>query len=261
LTLKNSANAEGYYSSNRSQVSTKRGYIQDGERYQEFSYEISSGIAFDRYRDLVDNLVHPASLRLFGQFATRTPLKLDITTTPHNRTRKQSNGTVAITKTKASNTVSITNGSFTVTASNPLFRGATTGATGNITRVANGQYMIVETNLTPATANSNKFYAIKVNANTTASLTTANLVNRWDHGTITTANVYFANSFHITGSSSTLSAEFANNDVIVIETTHKNYNQIELNKVNSATSANLTSVWTLADVSGANAYYYTGTVS
>ena len=31
--------------------------------------------------------------------------------------------------------------------------------------------------------------------------------------------------------------------------------------VNSATSANLASIWTLADVSGANAYYYTGTVS
>lgn len=59
----------------------------------------------------------------------------------------------------------------------------------------------------------------------------------------------------------TLSAEFEDNDVIVIETPHKNYNQIELNKVNSATSANLTSIWTLADVSGANAYYYTGTVS
>jgi UDP-N-acetyl-D-mannosaminuronate dehydrogenase len=59
----------------------------------------------------------------------------------------------------------------------------------------------------------------------------------------------------------TLSAEFEDNDVIVIETPHKNYNQIKLNKVSSATSANLTSVWTLADVSGANAYYYTGTVS
>ena len=56
-------------------------------------------------------------------------------------------------------------------------------------------------------------------------------------------------------------AEFANNDVIVIETPHGKYNQIKLNKVNSATSANLTSIWTLADVSGANAYYYTGTVS
>ena len=59
----------------------------------------------------------------------------------------------------------------------------------------------------------------------------------------------------------TLSSEFEDNDVIVIETPYKNYNQIELNKVSSATSANLISVWTLADVSGANAYYYTGTVS
>ena len=69
LTLKNAANAEGYYASNRSQVSTKRGYIQDGERYQEFSYEINSGVAFDRYKDLVDNLVHPSGMKLFGQLS------------------------------------------------------------------------------------------------------------------------------------------------------------------------------------------------
>jgi hypothetical protein len=107
--------------------------------------------------------------------------------------------------------------------------------------------------------NIDRYYAIKV-ANAT-SATAANLVNRWDHGTIATANVYFANSFNVTGTSSSLSAEFEDNDVIVIETPHKNYNQIKLNKVSSATSANLISVWTLADVSGANAYYYTGTVS
>ena len=255
LTMKNAANSEGYYASNRSQVSTKRGYIQDSERYQEFSYEISSGIAFNRYKDLVNNLVHPAGQKLFGQFTTRTPLDVNLSTVADNRTRKQSNGTFAITKTKASNTVSITDGSFTVTASNPLFRGVTTGATGNITRVANSQYMIVQTTI----ANVDKYYSIKV-ANAT-SATAANLVNRWDHGTIATANVYFANSFNVTGTSSSLSAEFEDNDVIVIETPHKNYNQIKLNKVSSATSANLTSVWTLADVSGANAYYYTGTVS
>ena len=261
LTVKNAANAEGYYASNRSQVSTKRGFIQDSYRYQEFSYEISSGIAFNRYKDLVDNLVHPSGQILFGQFTTRTPLNMNLSTVADNRTRKKSNGTIAIAKTKASNTVNITNGSFTVTASGGLFRGTTAGATGNITRIPNEQFMVVETNLTPGTANSNKFYVVKVNANTTASLTTANLVNKWAYGTVTTANVYFANSFHITGSSSTLSAEFANNDVIVIETPYGKYNQIKLNKVNSATSANLTSIWTLADVSGANAYYYTGTVS
>ena len=260
LTLKNAANAEGYYASNRSQVSTLRGYVQDGERYQEFSYEISSGIAFNRYKDLVDNLVHPAGQKLFGQFTTRTPLAFNLVTVADNRTRKKSNGTIAIAKTKASNTVNITNGTFTVAASGALF--GTFGATNrglSTKRVPNSQFMIVETNLTPGTANSNKFYAIKV-ANAT-SATAANLVNRWDHGTITTANVYFANSFHIAGSSSTLSAEFANNDVIIIETPYGKYNQIKLNKVNSATSANLASIWTLADVSGANAYYYTGTVS
>jgi hypothetical protein len=167
LTLKNAANAEGYYSSNRSQVSTKRGYIQDGHRYQEFSYEISSGVAFDRYINLVDNLVHPAGLKLFGQFASHTPLNVGINTVSHNRIRKKTAGTVAI------------------------------------------------------------------------------------------AN----NSLNITGTSTSLTTNFSNNDIIVIQTAPGTFYQTTLNKVNSTTSANLINSWTNGVVSGANAHYYTGTVS
>lgn len=167
LTLKNAANAEGYYASNRSQVSTKRGYIQDGERYQEFSYEINSGVAFDRYKDLVDNLVHPSGMKLFGQFASRTPLRVNVDTITHYRTRNKTAGTVAI------------------------------------------------------------------------------------------AN----NSLNITGSGTSLTTNFSNNDIIIIQTAPGTFYQTTLNKVNSATSANLINSWTDGVVSGANAHYYTGTVS
>jgi hypothetical protein len=167
LTLKNAANAEGYYASNRSQVSTKRGFIQDGYKYQEFSYELSSGIAFDRYKDLVDNLVHPAGQKLFGQFVSRTPLNLNVSSISHNRIRKKTAGTVAISN----------------------------------------------------------------------------------------------NSLTITGTSTSLTTNFSNNDIIVIQTAPGTFYQTTLNKVNSNTSANLINSWTNGAVSGANAHYYTGTVS
>ena len=134
--------------------------------YLTYSSVISSGVAFDRYVNLVDNLVHPAGLKLFGQFASHTPLNVGISTVPHNRTRKKTSGTVAI------------------------------------------------------------------------------------------AN----NSLTITGSGTALTTDFANNDIVVIQTSPGTFYQTTLNKVSSATSANLINSWTNGVVSGANAHYYTGTV-
>lgn len=41
-------------------------YLQDGDFYQEFSYVIKSGQTINRYRDVVNKLVHPAGTKLFG---------------------------------------------------------------------------------------------------------------------------------------------------------------------------------------------------
>ena len=71
-------------------------------------------------------------------------------------------------------------------------------------------------------------------------------------------NVYYANAFNIVGTSTTFTSEFANGDTIIIETGDNVFKATTLNKVNSATSANLVANWTLADITGANAYHYTG---
>jgi hypothetical protein len=66
---------------------------------------------------------------------------------------------------------------------------------------------------------------------------------------------------NITGTSTSLTTNFSNNDIIVIQTAPGTFYQTTLNKVNSTTSANLINSWTNGVVSGANAHYYTGTVS
>ena len=57
ITIDGIANAEGYYASTRGHVSSARGFIQDSNFYQEFSYEIAS-IALTRYKDVALRLIH-----------------------------------------------------------------------------------------------------------------------------------------------------------------------------------------------------------
>ena len=158
------ANAEGYYATTRSHVSSARGYIQDSHYYQEFSYEIIAAISLNRYRDIAKKLVHPAGQALFGKYRVQSNAYVNIVASSDNKHQLQSNGTI-----------SINNG-----------------------------------------------------------------------------------SFNITGSGTTLTSEFANGDTIIIEYDYKQFYKIPLNKVISATSANVTIAWANTSLSGANAYYENG---
>jgi hypothetical protein len=51
--------------------------LHDGNRWQEFSYVINTGVSIDRWRDSYNKLVHPAGLKLFAElkiesFVSRT---------------------------------------------------------------------------------------------------------------------------------------------------------------------------------------------
>ena len=242
LTLSDVANAEGYYASSRSHVSTKRGFIQDSRFYQEFSYEVEAAVSLGRYRDIALRLVHPAGQALFGKFKSASNVDVNIAVTNVQRKRFTSNGTIAITKPKASGTVAITNNTFTITGT----------STSLSTQFANGSSALIEPTY-------NKFFEVRLNKSSNA--TSANMSSAWLYGTITGANIYYANAFNIVGTSTTLTSEFANGDIISIETTADGYRQLQLNKVISATSANLVANWTLPDVSTANAYYYSGNIA
>ena len=87
---------------------------------------------------------------------------------------------------------------------------------------------------------------------------TANLENKWTFGTISTANVYFANSFVVVGSGTNFNTRFANGDTMIIGTGSDKYYPLRLNSVINATRANTSTRWADSDVSSASVYYYTG---
>ena len=164
LDLRGVANSEGYYATSRSQLDTLRGYIQDGNYYQEFSYEVISPLSLNRYRDYALDLVHPAGQALFGKFQTQSNAAITVTANTSYQKNLQSNGTISI---------------------------------------SNG-------------------------------------------------------SFDVTGFGTDFTAEFANGGVIIIEHSYKEFYKIPINKVSSDTSANLTIAWSNTSISGANAYYVSG---
>lgn len=242
INLRGVANAEGYYSSSRSHISTVRGYIQDGRYYQEFSYEIVSPVSLNRYRDIALNLCHPAGQGLFGRFRSQSNSVLDISANTVKQVLTQSNGTVSIARTAANGTVSITDGTFNLTGSSTYLS----------TEFAANVDIVIE-------HGHNNFFEVRLN--TANSATTANLKEAWAYGNVTGANVYFANNFLVTGSSTTLTSEFANGDTMYIETSAGQFSKVKLNKVSSATSANLISLWPQADISGATVYYVSNVIT
>ena len=76
-------------------------------------------------------------------------------------------------------------------------------------------------------------------------------------GTIAITN----NANTITGTGTQLTTEFANGDTIIIGPVSNVFYSARLNIVNNATSANLAVNWTHGNITGANAQYFSGTVS
>ena len=248
INLSGVANAEGYYASTRSHISSARGFIQDSEFYQEFSYQVQSPLSLDRYREIALELVHPAGQALFGQFRLQSNAEVDVITSANNFIRAQSNGTVSIAKTAATGTVSITANKKVVTGSGTNF----TGQFGS--GVANN--VIIEVDRGDGI--DNIFVETTFTTNTT---TNAILSDDWIFGTISSANIYYANSNIMTGSSTNLAAEYANGDTIILQTSDGLTVTAQINTVRTNTEATLDRNWTLADLSSANAYYTQGNIS
>jgi hypothetical protein len=56
---------QGYFRSTRGFASSNK-YLFDGEYYQEYSYEVISSIPFDKYKDVLNKVLHVAGTRAFG---------------------------------------------------------------------------------------------------------------------------------------------------------------------------------------------------
>ena len=169
LTLQGAANSEGYYATTRSHISSLRGYIQDSEYYQEYSYQIVSPISLDRYRDYALELVHPAGQALFGKFRSQSNVEIDVVTSANNTAVRQGTGTVQFTQ-----------GSFDIVGTNTLLD----------TEYANGDILIVE-------HQPKQFYSIPINS--ISSNTSANLTIAWSNNTIASANVFYKNELYGNG--------------------------------------------------------------
>lgn len=70
---------DGFYSSTRGFLSDDK-YIQDGNYYQTFSYEINSSIDVSKYYDMVKAVVHTAGTALYGKVIKKSTIEtaLDI---------------------------------------------------------------------------------------------------------------------------------------------------------------------------------------
>jgi len=53
--------------------------IQDSDYYQEFSYAIKSSVLVDKYRDVVQNLLHPAGTKMFGTYEITSVPNMQVT--------------------------------------------------------------------------------------------------------------------------------------------------------------------------------------
>lgn len=243
LSVDGVANSEGFYATTRGHVSSLRGYLHDGEFYQEYSYQTISAITLDKYKDIALSLVHPAGQALFGKFRTQSTTQLDVATTTLNTKRIKASGTVSISKTPASGTIAITNGSKTVVGTSTDF--ANELGTDKVD-------LIIE--IDPGNGIQNQFVPVEFVA---TSATSGSILQNWIFDTQSSANVYYANSWVVTGSSTNFDGDFSNGATMLVETnyTDRVYQKITLNTVESDTLANTKSVWLLPDISSANVYY------
>jgi hypothetical protein len=242
LSLSNVGNSEGYYATTRSQVSTKRGVIQDSDFYQEFSYEVISPLSFNRYRDFVLELVHPAGQALFGKYRTQSNVAVDVITASRNNKKLLANGIVILTTSSKNvvgasyvKTITVANSGtgFTNTDFITLANGTGSQANAQVTTTSNGS-------VSSLTINSRGAY--------TASPSTTNTTFSGGSGSGLNIN--------ITLSSPNLTAEYSNGDPIIIEYADKLYYRLPLNIVANNTFANLTLAFSGANSSvGVNAYY------
>ncbi|MBM3202281.1 hypothetical protein FJZ55_00020 [Candidatus Woesearchaeota archaeon] len=64
----------GYFLGNRGKISSNK-HIQDGNYYQDFSYELKSEISFNQYFDVLNTIIHPSGTRMFGSVLVKKELQ------------------------------------------------------------------------------------------------------------------------------------------------------------------------------------------
>lgn len=68
----------GYYNRNDSELSANK-KIHDSFYYQDFSYVIKSAVTLDKYKDMLDNILHMAGTKYFSEFIFEEETKINTT--------------------------------------------------------------------------------------------------------------------------------------------------------------------------------------
>jgi len=81
-TVKTYANTQGvgsgYFTGTKGFASEDK-YLQDGDYYQNFSYDVEAAIPFDKYKDVLKQVIHVAGTKMFGTYVNQSDLDLTIT--------------------------------------------------------------------------------------------------------------------------------------------------------------------------------------
>lgn len=154
------ANTQGYYATNRSHLSSLRGYLSDNEYYNEYAYEVNSALPFEKYKEVLLKLVHPSGQGVFGKYVLQSNLNIDIEVSSDNKKLLKGTGSV-----------SITNATSTITGSGTSFT----------SQYSNGDIMTISI--------SGELVSIPLNI--VSSDTSANSKVTWSEGNISSAGIFY----------------------------------------------------------------------
>lgn len=70
VKLGKQGSSRGYWKDTKGFLNSNK-YIQDNEYYQEFSYEIQTGVNRQQYEDIIKNTVHMAGTKMFSKFSKK----------------------------------------------------------------------------------------------------------------------------------------------------------------------------------------------
>lgn len=171
VNLLNQGVGEGYFKNSQGFLNSDK-YIHDSRYYQEYSYEVRSGLSLDKYATVLKQVLHVAGTKYFGNVVKIVGDILDV------KTLSQSD--IAITKTFFSNNSSIsgnvitisnntfTNSSFIFSNNDTCYYVRETSNTANVGLTNNSIYYVTEPTNTGFKLRYANGVIVAVFANTTA---------------------------------------------------------------------------------------------
>lgn len=96
--IQNQGRSEGYFQNTKGFLSQDK-YIHDGDYYQEYSYELISRVPFERYFEMLKNILHVAGTKVFPAVEIESVSSIGITSNRVLEISKSFNPSVAVNTT------------------------------------------------------------------------------------------------------------------------------------------------------------------